>query len=147
MDGFQLKNRNVVKQITFTSMNGGGHTYYLETPTQRFTYEEMITIAYSTKYLHGIQLMRPGRDANDLEPIIKDFCKDAVIVVQTLLDKRTISQYIDSSQIVTLHDSSFYIPKSIENFCGNTENNHFPRYCTICKGEYILTNASYKNIL
>ena len=147
-DGFQLKTRYIPKQITFSNLNGGSHTYPIASPQDNFTISEKRTINYVTQKFHRIPLSRPGQAPTELPRIIAEFCQDAIVVVKSINEYRFLENYINPMQIVILQErSSFSIPSYIENLCDNTEGDHVPRYCTLCKGQYILENTNYSHIL
>ena len=91
LEGFQLKRRYLLKQITFTDLNAGSHTYQIATLPQIFTPTDRMTVDYVTKHLHKIHINRPGKSPEELLEIIPDYCKDAIIIVYTKQDRQFLS--------------------------------------------------------
>ena len=150
MEGFQLKHRYVVKQITFTMLNGSAYTYAVGTCAQHFTSEEFRTMDFITSHLHGISLSRGGCTRDELQDRIREYCGGAIVVTNTIVNERFLKSFdvLNSQQIVTLQRGGrFAFPSTIVAYCGSWESEHKARYCTKCKGDYILHEATYEQIL
>ena len=150
IEGFLFPDLTIIKALTISDLWGGAKTY-------NFASDELPklhhwpSIHYVEANLHRISYWRQGLPQNMLREIILDHCKSSLVVVPNTQTAFWLQGYLNPAQIIDLQQRpipiTFSFPRNMDSLCGRDDDEHNPRHCTVCKGEYVLMNTDYRYIV
>ena len=144
MEGYTLPGQFIVKELTLLYSNGE-FTHILFEPPKDYcaTTEDLVTIKYVTKNLHGIPFREGYMPYTKLTDIITRLENHKVFCYGNNT-RRIIEGVIPFTPVIDVQSDGYVMPKVLPT--SNCGHNHRGRYCSMSKSFAVKQYCESRNI-